>query len=59
MGRLVLERMQGQSVEVGNAIIRIDKIRTNKVKISIVAPNSVNIRRTELDDEAPSIDEPT
>jgi carbon storage regulator CsrA len=45
---LTLSRKQGESFEIGNATVRVNKIKGGTVSISIEAPKEVLIRRTEL-----------
>jgi carbon storage regulator len=46
---LVLSRKAGESIDLGNDIrITVDKIRGNKVSISIQSPKELTILRTEL-----------
>ena len=45
---LVLSRKRGESIVVGDAEIRVESIDGNRVKLSIAAPRSVHVRRSEL-----------
>ena len=45
---LVLSRKPGQSIVAGEISFKILEVRGNKVLVGIEAPDSVNIRRTEL-----------
>ena len=47
---LVLSRKQNEEILVGeNVSIRILSVSGNRVRVGIVAPNAVEIRRAELD----------
>ena len=49
IGRLVLSRKVGQSVEIGDDVtVRITKITGNKCRIEIDAPRHITVMRTEL-----------
>lgn len=45
---LVLTRKAGQEVQVADAVIRVEKIQGNRVRLSIDAPPSVQVLRGEL-----------
>jgi carbon storage regulator len=46
---LVLKRKQGQAIDVGDNIrIILQKVKGNQVKIGIVAPRDVRVKRSEI-----------
>lgn len=47
---LVLTRKIGESIRIGEAVIKVLEIRGSKVRIGIEAPPAINIMRTELED---------
>lgn len=50
LGHLVLVRHEGEAVFIDeNITISVEKIMENKVRLSILAPKSMPIRRAELD----------
>ncbi|HUQ70872.1 MAG TPA: carbon storage regulator [Planctomycetaceae bacterium] len=60
---LVLTRKRGEAIEIDGRIeVRVLSIQGNRVRLGIVAPESVNVRRGELvfDIELPdhAVDEP-
>lgn len=46
---LVLTRKSGESVRIGEAIVKIASIDGNKVSLAITAPQEIEIVRTEID----------
>jgi carbon storage regulator len=49
MSSLTLERRQNESVVIGDSItVTVQKVRGNRVKLNIVAPNEVKIMRPEI-----------
>lgn len=49
---LVLSRKVGEKIEIGNDItIQVLRITGNQVRLGIEAPQDVNIRRGELDED--------
>lgn len=54
---LELRRYEGESVTIGGGItVRVDRIRRGRVTLSIDAPQSIRIDRTELLPEQPELD---
>lgn len=47
---LTFDRRAGQSIDVGEARITFTKIRGNRVRVSIEAPKSLAVDRTEVAD---------
>jgi carbon storage regulator len=48
---LVLKRKQGQGIDVGeNVKIILQEVRGSQVKIAIVAPDDVRVKRSEITD---------
>jgi carbon storage regulator len=48
---LVLKRKQGQSIDVGeNVRIILQEVRGGQVKVAIVAPRDVRVKRSEIKD---------
>ena len=48
-GMLVLSRKEGQSIQVGDHVrLAVVRVKGNRVKIGIEAPEEVSIRRGEL-----------
>jgi carbon storage regulator len=48
---LVLKRKQGQGIDVGeNVKIILQEVRGSQVKIAIVAPHDVRVKRSEITD---------
>ena len=45
---LCLTRKQGQSIVIGDSVVRIRKIKGSSVQLVIAAPDDVKIRRGEL-----------
>ena len=46
---LVLKRRQGQAIDVGdNVRIISQKVKGNQVKVAIVAPRNIRVRRSEI-----------
>ena len=48
---LVLGRREEEGIFIGDYYVRVLEIRKHEVKLGIVAPKDVNIRREELDPE--------
>lgn len=46
---LILSRKQNEAVRIGDAVIRIGRIKGNSVRIAIEAPRSTRIVRCELE----------
>lgn len=56
---LCLSRLPNESIRIGsNVYVTILKVRGDKVRLGIEAPEHIEIARTELDDEA-GPDDPT
>lgn len=45
---LVITRREREGFWVGDAFVRINSVRGNKVKVSIEAPRDIRVRRGEL-----------
>lgn len=45
---LVLKRKANQTVEIGDIVVRVLQTRQNCVRLAILAPDDVHIRRGEL-----------
>lgn len=46
---LVLSRLEGESITIGeDVVVTIERVRGGKVSVSIEAPRSVRVLRTEL-----------
>ena len=49
---LCLTRREGEGIRIGDGVwVYVRKIQGSRVRLSIVAPNDVEIARTELDDK--------
>ena len=49
MGHLILDRKAGERIAIGDDIsIEIVSMRSNRVKISITAPNATSVHRGEI-----------
>ena len=49
-GRLVLSRKQGEGIAIGNGVeVFVQAVKGRTVKVAIVAPKDVVVRRTELE----------
>jgi len=46
---LTLTRRVGERIRIGNVTIRVDRIKTGSVRVSIDAPKDIEIVRTELE----------
>ena len=46
---LVLSRLVGESIRIGDAVVKIISMDRGVIKVGIVAPRSVEILRTELE----------
>lgn len=54
---LVLSRKVGQKILVGdNLVLQIMKVQGGRVKIAIEAPDSLKIRRGELEEQTPTFE---
>ena len=48
---LVLTRKSGQTIHIGDVIVRVVETRSGRCRIAIEAPREVLIRRGELEDK--------
>lgn len=50
---LVLSRKRNESIDIGdNVTVKVIKVCGNVVKLAIIAPREVNVRRSELKEKA-------
>jgi carbon storage regulator CsrA len=45
---LVLSRKPGESIAIGDVLVKVLRVEGNRVKLGFVAPAEVHIKRTEL-----------
>lgn len=49
MGRLVITRGRGKSVQIGEAMVTVEEVRGGQAKLLIEAPPHIHVRRAELE----------